>query len=263
MKRTLLTGFFFLMAGVSLSLHAQEEETKSTPEKAFVRIVNASTVILKEPWRSGVDLSFKDEKLATDVRGGEAASYRQISFTGKDTLEARATGQPTVVGSVPAKFDKEGFYSIYLTGTVSEDGFKIAPLVIKDFPVPSERKRKGFARVGVFNAVSSFPVKLQIDNGATTVLPPMVFTEVYLDPGNHPYRLKFPYKTSERDVQGVFIVVPDSDYNAVIFASSEKPDRPVLRFLDNTTAKGNAEEALKNAEEEKKREAAKAGDAAS
>lgn len=233
---------------------AQEDARK--PEKAFVRMINASTVTLKEPWKSGVDLVFKGQKLAEDIRAGEAARYRQISFTGKDTVEARATGQAGRVGSVPATFEKGAFYSIYLTGMVNDDGFHVTPLVVRDFPVPEGRARKGFARLGVFNAISTFPIKLRIDGKSPKVVPPGEFTEVFLPAGTHPYRVIFPYRDSERDTQGFFVVTADSEFNAIISTSSEKPDRPTLRFLDNSAARSDALEAARNAGEERKKDAA-------
>ncbi len=252
MRRFLIFSVLLVFATVPLVGQDDGDEGKDR-ESAFVRIINASTVILKEPWKSGVDLAFKDQKLAIDIRGGEAANYRQITFTGKDTVEARATGQARILGAIPANFEKGGFYSIYLTGLVTETGFNVSPLVLKDFPIPAASVRKGFARVKIFNSVSTFAVKLQLDGGPSTTLPSLGFTEVFLTPGSHPYRLLFPYKSSERDMQGFLRVDADADFSAIVCASPEKPDRPILRFLDNTTAKRDVEEAL---EAEKKEKAA-------
>jgi len=244
MNRSILFGFLFSV--LALSAPAQES-APDKPKEGFVRIINACTVELKEPWRAGVDLTFKDQVLARDMRGGEGAAYKPITFVGKDAVDVMPTGQKTKVSSVPASFEKGGFYSILLTGMINEDGFKVAPLVVPDFPVPEAKIRQGFGRVKVLNAVTTFPVSLKLDDGTATRLEPLALTELFLTPGSHPYGLTFAYKGQPREMQGFLTVTAGSQSTAVIFASPEKPDRPVLRLWDDSAQMRAALEAAEAA----------------
>lgn len=248
MTKLLIVGVL-LVAPVLAFAQDQPEDDKK-PKDAFVRIVNACTIEMREPWRAGLDLTFKDQPLAIDMRGAEAATYKRITFVGKDTVDVMATGKKSKLVAVPATFEKGGFYSIYLTGEISDAGYKVTPLVVTDFPVPPAKLRQGYARVNVFNAISTFPVKLQLDNGSTVKLAALSFTELYLTPGSHPYRIFFPYKSAERDMQGFLIVAANSGYSAIISASPEKADRPVMRLWGDSEQMQDAIEATKQEEVE-------------
>ncbi|MFV0337880.1 MAG: DUF4397 domain-containing protein [Chthoniobacterales bacterium] len=252
----------FLLVTVLLaanSLLAQNEPTSPEPspspkqkklEDAYVRIINASTVNLSEPWRSGVDLYFKDKALAVDMRGGEASGYSKIRFEGKDKVEVKKTGESRIIASAPATFEAGGFYSIYVTGTINSKTFSLTPYVIRDIPTAPGKTRKGFAHIVLFNAASSFPVEISVNNGRPSKLPVLKETDYYLKSGSHNYNLTFPYKKTKAEMLGKFILQSDSEYTALIFPSPEKPDRPVLRLLNNSEQVKDVYEQEKAAEEE-------------
>jgi len=247
MNRVILASLFL---AVFPCLQAQEESPEK-PKQGFVRIINASTISLSEAWKAGVDLSFKDQVLARDMRGGEGAAYTPITFVGKDTVDVMPTGKTSKVGTVPAAFEAGGFYTILLTGAISDDGFKVTPVVSTDFPVPPAKVRQGYARIRMFNAITTFPVRLKMEeDGTVASLPPLAFTELYLKPGAHSYRLIFPYKEQTREIQGLFMVNANTEYTAVIFASPGRPNRPVSRLWDNSEQMRDALEAVEAAKKD-------------
>jgi hypothetical protein len=228
----------------------QNEEEK--PQDGFVRVINAATVMMQEPWRSGVDLAFKDQVLAVDMRGGEGATYRKITSVGRDRLEVISTGSKKSLVSIPATFNKGAFYTIVVSGPMRDTTSSLKPFIIKDYPLAEEKQSllKTSALVRIFNGVGTFPVRLQIETGFSEVLNPLGSREIQLPSGTHQYRLLFPYKDSQREMRGVFMVNAGSLYTAIVYASPEKPDRPVMRIWNDSEQISDAMEAEAEDEQE-------------
>lgn len=244
---------------VAASSFAQDgQKTKGSNKKskkledAYVRVINASTIAPNEPGHLGVDLYFKDRALATDMRGGEASGYRKIRFEGSDRVDVKKTGEAKLLASVPATFEAGAFYSIYVTGELSSQASALTPYIIKDKPLPAGKSRKGFAHILLFNAVSNFPVEMSVSEGRPSKLPILKETDYYLRPGSHNYKLLFPYKKTKAEMLGKLILQANSSYTVLVFPSTEKPDRPVLRLLNNSDQINDIYEQEKAVEEEAK-----------
>lgn len=247
---TLTRLFIFLLAIAATAIAQDPEEEK--PQAGFVRILNAATINMKEPWRAGLNLSFKDQTLAMDMRGGESAGYRQIMFRGKDTVDFIATQTNQKVGSVPASFQKDCFYTLLVTGTVTDAGFNLKPLVFKDFPIPDEKKREGMSLVRFFNGVDIFQIAIQLDEDPPMRITPMTFREVYLPPGQHKLKVLFNHRGKVEELNSRLILTAGTMFTVVTMVSPETTDRPSLKAWDDTDQMNNALELLKTTDEEER-----------
>lgn len=244
-----LTRLFILLLAIASTAIAQDPEEEK-PQAGFVRILNAATINMKEPWRAGLNLSFKDQPLAMDMRGGESAGYRQIMFRGKDMVDFIATQTNQKVGSVPASFQKDCFYTLLVTGTITDAGFKIKPLVFKDFPIPDEKKREGMSLVRFFNGVDIFQIAIQLDENPPLIITPMTFSEVYLRPGQHKVKVSFNHRGKVEELNSRIIVTAGTMFTVVAMVSPETTDRPTLKAWDDTEQMKNTLEVLQSSKEE-------------
>ena len=229
-SQSLLLAGVFILASTAMAQDSDDEK----PQAGFVRILNAATITMKEPWRAGLNLSFKDQPLAMDMRGGESGGYRQIMFRGKDTVDLTATQTNQKVGFVPASFQKDCFYTLLVTGRISDSGFNLKPLVVKDFPIPDEKKRPGSALVRFFNAVDLFIVSIKLDDNEPWSIAPMTFQENYLQPGEHKVKLLFNHRGSLQEINSRLILSPGSMFTVVVLVSPESPDRPTLKSWNDS-----------------------------
>lgn len=168
------------------------------------------------------------------MRGGEAAGYRQIMFRGKDSVDFIATQSNQKVGSVPAAFEKDAFYTLLVTGAINDSGFNLKPLVFKDFPIPEERRRDGMALVRLFNGVDLFQVAIQLDDDPPFKVTPMSFKEVYLAPGEHKLKTLFNYFGKIEEINSRIIVRAGSMFTVVAMVCPETGDRPTLKSWDDS-----------------------------
>lgn len=244
-----------LAASLAVCSWAQEGgEKPDTPKSAYIKVVNACDVKLPEPWRAGLDLSFKDNILAADIRPGERCSYRKITFTGKDHINLRMTQTKTEATRVPATFEKGCFYTLVITGQVSETGTKVDATIRKDFPGDPGKERGGFARVNVINTITSFPVSVTSDKG-TPVSSDDGQKNFYFSGGEQPLTLKFKdVKGRDQTFKNSIIVEPDKNYSAIILNSTEGGNRPVVFKSCETDEMQDVMAQEKLAEEEKKQE---------
>lgn len=246
-----LEGILILCSLVS-GLAQTDQEKPDSPKDAHVKIVNACEVTLPQPWKAGMDLAFKDAALSSDVRPGEKCPYRKISFTGKDNVSIRMTQTKAEVASIPADFEKGCFYTIILTGQVSESGGKIVPIIRKDFPQDPAVVHSGEAMVNVFNSISSFP--LSISSGkAFAALAPATATTIYLPGGMQSVDVKYrDFKNKEQILRNKLVVQPGNTYSVIILNSSEGGNRPMIFKADDSDEQRDTVEQEASAEKDKK-----------
>jgi hypothetical protein len=243
------TFLIILLAMASAAMAQDSEEEK--PKAGFVRILNAATINMREPGGAGLNLSFKDQPLAMDMRGGEAAGYRQIMFRGKDTVDFIATKTNQKVGSVPASFQKDCFYTLLVTGTITDSRFNLKPLVFKDFPIPDEKKPERMSLVRIFNGVDIFRVGIQLGEGQPTTIPPMTFKEVTLAPGEHKLKIIYNNRGKVKEMNSRLIVTAGSMFTVITMVCPETRDRPMITSWEDTYQMKAALENLKTIDEEK------------
>lgn len=250
MRHLLLVLFIVFTNCVCAQNDARSGEGEK-PQDGYVRVINAATVLMSEPWKSGVDLVFKEEPLAIDMRGGEGATYRKITSVGRDSVDVISAQTKRKLASVPASFNEGAFYSIIVSGLMRDTAGELKPLIIKDYPITEEKEKAlaGRSLVRVFNGVGTFPVKLQIEGGFSETLKPLEVREIPLASGTYQYRLLFPYEKSQREIRGLLTVGEGGLFTALVYASPEKPDRPVMRVWNDKEQARDAMEAERSQEE--------------
>lgn len=218
-----------IVAGFGQPSFAQAPaERKEQPKSAFVKLINACEVKLPQPWKAGLDLSFKEGNLATDIRSGEKSSYRKISFTGKDLVLVKRTGSNSEAASVPASFEEGCFYTLLVCGMISGADDKIVAVVRKDFPADPAAERRGFARVNVINAISSFPITLKAGDKSKPLAPGQSIDE-YFTGGEQSLDIAFSDQDrKERVAHNALALRPDNSYSAIIVNSTEGGNRPLV-----------------------------------
>jgi len=217
---------------------------REKPVKAHVKIFNASYRNGVELWETGLDLDFRDQRLATDVRVGEGGLVRTIEFTSKDTVDVRRHPQflqnkrqvpSTPAASLGTAFSKGSVTLLVVHGNLGRDGEKLQIDAIREFPVPDFAKRLGLARFVVWNFRPGNSILLAIGE-----LPPIELgyresREVYLNPQETEIFLihKAPGQLELRRQLAVFKFVANRNYTGIISPASEIPDRPLLRISDS------------------------------
>lgn len=211
---------------------------------AHVKIFNACLRSGVELWETGLDLKFRDQPLATDVRVGEGGLVRTIEFTSKDTVDVRR--HPTFlenkrqVPRMPAavlgtSFPKGSVTLLVVHGDLLSDGERIAIDAIREFPVPEGLRRAGLARFVVWNFRPGPPVYLAIGDMAPFELPYRDKKEVYLNPSETEIFLihKSAGQLDFKRQLAMFKFTADKSYTGVISPAPEIPDRPILRISDS------------------------------
>ena len=89
--RKALASFLAVLVGLSASTALGEEDSseREKPVQAHVKIFNACYRSGVQLWETGLNLDFRDQRLAMDVRVGEGGLVRTIEFTSKDTVDVR------------------------------------------------------------------------------------------------------------------------------------------------------------------------------
>ncbi len=248
----------FLAAAFVLAIHATcpaqsaPSDAKEAPKTAFVKLINASEVNLPQPWKAGLDLTFKDVPLASDIRSGEKCSYRKIRFTGDDHVVVKLTGSKTEAARIPADFEAGCFYTLLIHGSISSNGENLQIKIRKDYPEDSALERKGQARVNVINAVSSFPLAVRI-SGSTRKVGPGESFDSFFPGGEQSLDLVFTGTNGVEKVRhNAISVQPDNSYSAVIANSPEGGYRPLLIKACETLEVREALKQEKDASDERK-----------
>lgn len=236
-----------LLAALLLGGAARGEEDAAGREKpvvAHVKIFNACLRSGVDLWETGLDLEFRDQPLATDVRVGEGGLVRTIEFTSKDTVDVRRHGgylkgkglpPRRPAGSLNTSFPKGSVTLLVVHGDLAPDGEWIEIDAIREFPVPEEVKRAGMARFVVWNFRNGPPVYLAIGDTAPFELPYRKSKEVYLNPLETQIFLihKSAGQLDFKRQLAVFKFAANKNYTGIIGPAPEIPDRPILRISDS------------------------------
>lgn len=236
----LLQGSLSIQYAVGQADSAEQEK----PVKAHVKIFNASYRNGVELWETGLDLDFRDQRLATDVRVGEGGLVRTIEFTSKDTVDVRRhpeflqnkrQGPRTPAASLGTAFPKGSVTLLVVHGNLGRDGEKLQIDAIREFPVPDVAKRAGLARFVVWNFRPGKSILLAIGESPPIELGYRESREVYLNPQETEIFLihKAPGQLELRRQLAVFKFVANRSYTGIISPASEIPDRPLLRISDS------------------------------
>jgi len=215
---------FVVLAGLAVAQSAPEK-----PIDAYVKVINASEVTLPQPWRAGVNLSFKDNELVSDIRPGERCPYRKITFTGKDFVVLRMTEGKEDVVRVPANFEKGAFYTLIVTGMVSKAGPELKAIGRNDFPENPAQVRSTMARVNVINAISSFPISFAAGDSQLRPAAFGVPADKILPPGEQALKWSFnDHKGRPQSRTDAILLEAAQSYTIILRNSTEGGNRPVL-----------------------------------
>jgi hypothetical protein len=244
MPANLLVPFLAALLFCGTAKSEEDSAEREKPVVAHVKIFNACFRSGVELWETGLDLDFRNQRLATDVRVGRGGLVRTIEFTSKDTVDVRR--HPTFLenkrqvprtpaASLGTSFPKGSVTLLVVHGDLSSGGERIAIDAIREFPVPEELKRAGMSRFVVWNFRPGPPVFLAIGDMAPFELPYRASKEVYLNPSETEIFLI--HKTADQvDFKrqlAVFKFVADKNYTGIISPAPEIPDRPILRISDS------------------------------
>lgn len=239
----LLISAFFVKAGFS-------QEPGPTPTTASVTVINCAETSLPERWRASLDVQFKKEWLARDIRLGERSPYRQITYTGDGMLEIFLHGNPTAVLKVPVSFESGGMYSLLILGSIEANQAELRAKVIKEFPVEEGVIRPGLARLVIVNAISSYPILFSVGEDSPKLLPVGQDVSAYVKPGEHPISMWFPFKDGKpRRIVSAIIAEPNSSYTLAIYGSQERADRPAMFRSHSKEDKQNLDDEAEAAKE--------------
>jgi hypothetical protein len=226
-----------------MSLFSAAEEQEN-PKSAFVKIFNAALRNGVERWETGLDLTFREQKLASDVRSGEGGLVRQITYKSKDTVDVHrhreflsnkrpASSRPAA--QLATTFDPVSIHLLVVHGELGPNGEKLRINVIKEFPVPDEVMQSGKARFSVANFRPGKPVFLAIGSMPPLELPYMGQHEFFLEPNEVEIFLihKKPSDTEFRRQLTLFKFEGDRNYTGIIAPAVEITDRPIFRISDS------------------------------
>lgn len=225
--------------------HGEDSESeREKPVKAHVKIFNACFRSGVDLWETGLDLEFRDQVLASDARVGEGGLVRTIEFTSKDTVDVRrhagylkVKGLPprTPAVSLGTAFPQGSVTLLVVHGVINSEGERLQIDAIREFPVPEESRRPGFARFVVWNFRPGRPVFLAIGDLPPFELPYRGNREFFLNPVETEIFLI--YKNEDqidfRRQLAAFYFRAKRNYTGIISPASEIPDRPLLRISDS------------------------------
>jgi len=243
---------FFLMSLIFFSLlnfpvSAQgNEDSKDKKETALVKIFNACHRGTTPLWQTGVDLKFKDQLLADDVRVSEVSAPREIEFQGKDTVDVfrnenfmtekrTPTGSfPKAVASTAASFLPQSISVLLVAGDITMEKENLSVKIIQEFPQPPGVLKLTTARIVFVSARAGEDVQLDLGGEQRVTLKYGESKETFLSPGEKEiYLLYLKDDSSVKRQLSVFKFEAGKYYTGILLPGSEKPDRPLLRFSDS------------------------------
>jgi hypothetical protein len=247
--RNTLAFFLAVLVGLSASRALGEEDSsdREKPVKAHIKIFNASYRSGVERWETGLDLDFKDQVLAADIRVGEGGAVRTIEFKSKDTVDVKrhagylkVKGQPprNAAASLSASFPMGSVTLLIVHGHIGPNGERLQIDAIREFPVPEEVQKPGFARFVIWNFRPGKPVFLAIGNSPPFELPYRENREFYLNPQETEIFLidKNEDQVDFRRQLAVFNFLANKNYTGIVSPGAVEPERPRLRNSDSNEA---------------------------
>ncbi|MFV0415464.1 MAG: hypothetical protein ACK5NG_03770 [Chthoniobacterales bacterium] len=224
-------------------LTAQEKipnkKGKEEPSVAYIKILNACDTNQSERWKTGLNLTFNEETLGSDVRIGEIGLLARVSSTSKDELSIfRSDVSGKSVGTqalekIPAKFQEGGLYTAVVLGDIEENSANLQLQVLQQYPIPPQSKRPGKCRVVLLNAISKFPVSVDIAGGNPQQLAFNKPSEFFINPGEVNIGLNFKDKRGkDQRIQSGLVAQAGGNIIAVVLYPAERGDRPTLRRFD-------------------------------
>jgi hypothetical protein len=243
---------FFLISLIFFSLsnfpvRAQgNEDSKDKKETALVKIFNACHRGTTPLWQTGVDLKFKDQLLADDIRVAEVSAPREIEFQGKDTVdvfrnENFMTEKRTPTGSFPkaaaraaASFLPQSISVLLVEGDLMMEKENLSIKIIQEFPQPDGVLKPTTSRVVLISAREGEDIHLDLGGEQRVTLKHGDSKEFFLSPGEKEINLIYLKDDSSVKRQlSVFKFEAGKYYTGILLPGSEKPDRPLLRFSDS------------------------------
>lgn len=234
------------------------EAVKEKKETALVKIFNACDRGETPLWQTGLDLKFKDQLLADDIRVAEVGSPREIEFGSKDTIdvfrnENFLTEKRTPVGSKPrasaqtiTSFVPQSISVILVEGNLSPEKEQIFVKVIQEFPQPPDVLRPTTSRIVFVGARSGEAVYLDIVGEQRVTLNYGDAKEIFISPGEKEINLLYLQDDSSVKRQlAVFKFAAGKYYTGILLPGGEKPDRPLLRFSDSNAEWAGIQEKIK------------------
>lgn len=222
-----IAAFPILIQGL---VHGSEAEEGALPEgRAYVTVVNCCETDMDERWRASLDVKFKDQWLARDLRIGERSAHRPLEMDGQGEVEIFLHGSGERLARLPARFEPDSSSSIILTGRISSNRQNVEALVLEDYPVPSSKVRSGQARLQIVNTINSYPVQISFGESRPQPLAANSTSEIYIPAGDTEVGLWFPFRNSgtRKTVSGL-VAENGASYTLAIYASDARPDRPSL-----------------------------------
>lgn len=237
-----LLPIFVIFAFASLITALAKEDEK--PKTASIKIFNASLRHGVEKWETGLNLKFHDEPLANDVRVGEGGLVRQITYKQKDTVDVfrnqehlknPSTSPTQPATKLPTTFDAESVTLLVVHGELGPNGENLKIEAIREFPVPEESRRPGFARLLLANFRQGDPVFLSVGTLDAIQLQHDEKREVFVPPGETDIFL-IHRETGSPEYKrqlAAFKFKADHNYTGIISPAAEIPARPSLRISDS------------------------------
>ena len=243
---------FFLISLIFFSLsnylvRAQgNEDSKDKKETALVKIFNGCHRGTTPLWQTGVDLKFKDQLLADDIRVAEVSAPREIEFQGKDTVDVYRNENfitekrpptdslPKAVASAAASFLPQSISVLLVAGDLMLEKENLSIKIIQEFPQPPGALKPTTARVVFISARAGEDLYLDLGGEQRVTLKYGDSKEVFLSPGEKEiYLLYLKHDSSVKRQLSVFKFEAGKYYTGIVLPGSEKPDRPLLRFSDS------------------------------
>lgn len=246
----------FLLAATTpfANLPAQEEESdeevlisagsgRSKPaqdrsKKSFVRIINAVRAQTDPVWQSGLDMVWRNQVLANDIRSGEGASYSELEFDGQSPLQVSRNSNGESLFSQVVKFEPRSFHTIILYGEISNTKADLKAAALSEEMLENNPT----ASVFFFNTINFFPLRVQIEGLGNLPASPGQWTPVNLRPGTHLLEIQFPdEKGVAQKTQQQLVIEPGSRYLIVLSPNPHRKayHRPRVLILDEKEARQN------------------------
>jgi len=258
-------GLTFLFITLQNVFPQENETVKEKKETALVKIFNACHRGVTPLWQTGLDLKFKDQLLADDIRVAEVGSPREIEFAGKDTIDVfrnenflnekrtPAGSQPKASAQITTSFLPQSISLIVVEGDMLVEKEQISVKVIQEFPQPPDALKPTTSRIVFVGARQGEAVYLDLGGEQRVTLNYGDAKEVFLSPGEKEINLLYLNDDSSVKRQlAVFKFEPGKYYTGILLPGGEKPDRPLLRFSDSNDEWAAIQEKIREKTEKNK-----------